>query len=220
MDRSEINLRDGPFSDPDALIGKREYENLNYCFAVLEDARNDLYNNFGIREEYDPQTFTRGKDCVVYLARTDFREMTVDMTILLIAEVTPGLSTDCSVLVSSRAAFTIEFCEDNDRSESCTGPAGRNVDFGPARTEDPGIDGGVIIQREIIVDVGEKPEVGNGNTEINKVNGSAISSGIEEGNSAPLLSSNIAPIILAVLIGLLILLLAALACFWCKGCIG
>ena len=98
--------------------------------SVLEDASTKLYNNFGIREEYDPQTFTRGKDCVVYLSRTDFSEREVFMTILLIAEVTPGLSADCNVLVSSRASFVVEFCAPNDRSEACTasqGPQGRNV---------------------------------------------------------------------------------------------
>ena len=99
--------------------------------SVLEDASTKLYNNFGIREEYDPQTFTRGKDCVVYLSRDDFTEREVFMTILLIAEVTPGLSADCNVLVSSRASFVVEFCAANDRSEACTtsqgGPQGRNV---------------------------------------------------------------------------------------------
>ena len=99
--------------------------------SVLEDASTKLYNNFGIREEYDPQTFTRGKDCVVYLSRTDFSEREVFMTILLIAEVTPGLSADCNVLVSSRASFVVEFCAPNDRSEACAtsqgGPQGRNV---------------------------------------------------------------------------------------------
>lgn len=200
-------------------VEDNQYYNSPKC-SVLEDARNDLYNNFGIREEYDPQTFTRGKDCVVYLARTSFPENTVAMTILLIAEVTPGLSTSCSVLVSSRAAFTVEFCEKTDRSEACTGPAGRNVDFGPARTENPGVDGGVIIQREIVVNVGEKPEVTQGNAEGKTGNGSALSSDIQDSQNAPLLSSNIAPIILAILIGLLILLLAALGCFWCRGCVG
>ena len=186
----------------------------------LTNLRNSLYNNFGIREEYDPQTFTRGKDCVVYVAKTNFIETTVAMTILLIAEVTPGLSTSCSVLVSSRAAFTIKFCEETDRSDACTGPAGRNIDFGPAQTENPGVDGGVIIQREIVVNVGEKPEVTEENTEQKTGNGSALSSDINDNQSAPLLSSNIAPIILAILIGLLILLLAALGCFWCKSCLG
>ena len=99
--------------------------------SVLEDASTKLYNNFGIREEYDPQTFTRGKDCVVYLSRADFTEREVFMTILLIAEVTPGLSADCNVLVSSRASFVVEFCAANDRSKACTtnqgGPQGRNV---------------------------------------------------------------------------------------------
>ena len=177
-----------------------------------------MYNNFGIREEYDPQTFTHGKDCVVYLARTNFPEKTVAMTILLIAEVTPGLSTSCSVLVSSRAAFTVEFCEESDKTKACTGPGGRNIDFGPARTENPGVDGGVIIQREIVVNAEDDPE--GGSMEEKSRNGTALSSNIENQEGAPLLSSNIAPIILAILIGLLVLLLAALGCFWCKGCLG
>ena len=112
----------------------KQYKNRFYSSpkcSVLEDASTKLYNNFGIREEYDPQTFTRGKDCVVYLSRTDFSEREVFMTILLIAEVTPGLSADCNVLVSSRASFVVEFCAPNDRSEACTtsqgGPQGRNV---------------------------------------------------------------------------------------------
>ena len=112
----------------------KKYKNRFYSSpkcSVLEDASTKLYNNFGIREEYDPQTFTRGKDCVVYLSRTDFSEREVFMTILLIAEVTPGLSADCNVLVSSRASFVVEFCAPNDRSEACTasqgGPQGRNV---------------------------------------------------------------------------------------------
>ena len=77
-----------------------------------------MYNvekNF-YREEYDPVTFSRSKECIVYLANTGFNQMEVDMTLLLIAEVTPGLSTDCNVYVSSKASFTIEFCSQSDRS--------------------------------------------------------------------------------------------------------
>ena len=33
------------------------------------------------------QTFTRGKDCLVYLSSTDFTEREVEMTIILVAEV-------------------------------------------------------------------------------------------------------------------------------------
>ena len=90
--------------------------------SVLEDARNDLYSNFGVKEEYDPVTFSRSKECIVYLSSTGFTQSRVDMTLLLIAEVTPGLSTDCNVYVSSRASFTVEFCSPQDQSQACVGP--------------------------------------------------------------------------------------------------
>ena len=55
--------------------------------SVLEDAGSDLYSNFGVREEYDPVTFSRSKECIVYLSSTAFAQDRVDMTLLLIAEV-------------------------------------------------------------------------------------------------------------------------------------
>ena len=57
--------------------------------SVLEDAGSDLYSNFGVREEYDPVTFSRSKECIVYLSSTAFAQDRVDMTLLLIAEVGP-----------------------------------------------------------------------------------------------------------------------------------
>ena len=97
--------------------------------SVQEDAGNDLYSNFGVREEYDPMTFSRSKECLLYLASTSFTQSLVPMTILLIAEVTPGLSSECNVYVSSRAAFTIQFCEAGDTDPACSGLGPRNVEF-------------------------------------------------------------------------------------------
>ena len=82
--------------------------------TVLEDAGNDLYSNFDVREEYDTMTFGRSKDCLLYLASTNFTQSRVPMTILLIAVVTPGLPSECKVYKSNSAAFTIQFCEDTD----------------------------------------------------------------------------------------------------------
>ena len=189
--------------------------------SVLEDARNDLYSNFGVKEEYDPVTFSRSKECIVYLSATGFSQMRVDMTLLLIAEVTPGLSTDCNVYVSSRASFTVQFCTEGDKSEPCVGPGGRNVEFGATVrttfTNYTDIGDGVILQRDIIVNsnTGSGSGVGGGGV-------GARSSDIEQSSStsSSVLTSVVVPIILAVLIALVLILLIILACCWWQGCLG
>ena len=87
--------------------------------SVLEDAGNDLYSNFIVKEEYDPNDYPR-KDCLLYLDSTQFTQSQVPMTILLITEVTLGLSSECNQgPVSSKAAFTIQFCEAGDTDPAC-----------------------------------------------------------------------------------------------------
>ena len=65
-----------------------------------------LFSNFGMREEYDPIYNTRGKDCVLYLARTDFSQDTVPMTVLLIAEV-PNIAKHSDPIRSGQCEFLI-----------------------------------------------------------------------------------------------------------------
>ena len=143
--------------------------------------------------------------------------MRVDMTLLLIAEVTPGLANDCNVYVSSKAGFTVEFCASTDRSEACVGPGGRNVEFGETvrtiQTNFTDIGDGVVLQREIVVEV--NPNGGSGGV-------GARSSEIEKTNtsSSSVFTEYIVPIILAILIALVLLLLIILACCWWKGCFG
>ena len=180
--------------------------------SVLEDAGNDLYSNFGVREEYDPVTFSRSKECLLYLASTRFTQTLVPMPLLLIAEVTPGLSSECNVYVSSRAAFTIQFCEAGDSEVACVGPGGRNVEFrgGPGlRTTQNNftdIGDGVILQREIVVSSGSGGGTG------------ANSAEIEKSSSSNMWTEYVAPIVLAVLIALVIILIIVLGCCWWKGC--
>lgn len=90
--------------------------------SVLEDLGNDLYSNFDVREYYDPMTYGRSsKECHLYLASTQFNQSRVPMTILLINDVTPGLSTECKVVKSNEASFTIQFCEVGDTDPACSG---------------------------------------------------------------------------------------------------
>ena len=183
--------------------------------SVLEDAGKDLYSNFGIREEYDPATFSRSKECIVYLASAEFRESRVPITLLLIAEVTPGLSTDCNVYVSSKASFTLEFCSPGDSSAQCQGPGGRNVNYGQpdinSRVNFTDIGDGVILQREILVNSPSAEGGGGGGG-----GGGASSSQLEKTSSSPV-RDYVVPVILAVLIALVLLLLGILAYCWCKG---
>ena len=190
--------------------------------SVLEDAGKDLYSNFGIREEYDPATFSRSKECIVYLASTEFRESRVPITLLLIAEVTPGLSTDCNVYVSSKASFTLEFCQPGDSSAQCQGPGGRNVNYGQpninTRVNFTDIGDGVILQREIVVNPPSAEGKGGGGGGGGGVEG-ASSSQLEK-TSSTTVRDYVVPVILAVLIALVLLLLAILVYCWCKGCFG
>merc|ERR1719347_1881115 len=78
--------------------------------SVLETDNNNGYKYFGVREEYDAKTFTRKEECQVYLARTGFGEESVQLTVLVIAQVIPGLSTECQVQMSARPSLRVKFC--------------------------------------------------------------------------------------------------------------
>ena len=194
-------------------VKDNQFYNSPKC-SVLEDAGNDLYSNFGIREEYDPVTFSRSKECLLYLASTSFTQSRVPMTILLIAEVTPGLSSECNVYVSSRAAFTIQFCEAGDTDPACSELGARNVEFtgGPGvrttRTNFTDIGDGVILQREIVV-----------NSAGSDSGAGASSAEIEKSSSSNIWTDYVVPIVLAVLIALVLILIVVLGCCWWNGCL-
>ena len=46
----------------------------------------------------------------MYLARTGFGEEEVQLTVLVIAQVIPGLSTECQVQMAVRPSFRVKFC--------------------------------------------------------------------------------------------------------------
>ena len=128
---------------------------------------------------------------------------------------TPGLSSECNVYVSSRAAFTVEFCGAADTSAACAGPGGRSVDFtGQGRgvvttqTNFTDIGDGVILQREIVVN-GEGG-AGASSAEIEKSSSS----------SGSVWTDYVLPSVLGVLIALVLLLLVTLGCCWWQGCLG
>ena len=95
---------------------------------MLEDQTNDLHHNFGIREEYNISTFSRGMACDVYLARTEFNQTFVSLNILVVAEVTPGLSAGCDLAVSARVTVGIWFGQNNESQANSTFSENEDVD--------------------------------------------------------------------------------------------
>eukprot|EP00092_Neocalanus_flemingeri_P005639 GFUD01006073.1.p1 GENE.GFUD01006073.1~~GFUD01006073.1.p1 ORF type:complete len:455 (-),score=111.17 GFUD01006073.1:68-1432(-) len=90
-------------------LKKNPYYSSPKC-SVLETDNSNGYKYFGVREEYDAKTFTRKEECQVYLARTGFGKESLHLTVLVIAEVIPGMSTECQVQMSTRASFNVKFC--------------------------------------------------------------------------------------------------------------
>lgn len=90
-------------------LRKNPYYSSPKC-SVLETDNSNGYKYFGVREEYDAKTFTRKEECQVYLARTGFGQESVHLTVLVIAQVIPGLSTECQVKMSARPSFHVKFC--------------------------------------------------------------------------------------------------------------
>ena len=76
---------------------------------MLDDQGTTLHHVFGVREEYNLTTFSRGMACDVYLATTHFTQDVVPLSILVIAEVTPGLSAGCDLLLSTKIYLDIWF---------------------------------------------------------------------------------------------------------------
>ena len=82
---------------------------LIHLFSVLDDEGTALHHVFGVREEYNLTTFSRGMGCDVYLATTHFTQHIVPLSILVIAEVTPGLSAECDLILSTKIYLDIWF---------------------------------------------------------------------------------------------------------------
>jgi len=72
--------------------------------SVQEDPEQ-LYSYFGVREEFNADTFSRGEECQVYLARSGLPVSMVNLTLLVVAEVTPGLPITCDVQVMVKVCY-------------------------------------------------------------------------------------------------------------------
>ena len=80
---------------------------------MLEESVEKLHHFFGIREEFDLSTFSRGTACDVYLSNGNFHQNIVFLAILVVAEVTPGLSAECELELSQILELEIRFGKTN-----------------------------------------------------------------------------------------------------------
>ena len=87
---------------------ENSYFGSSHC-SILKDARDSVYNNFGVEVNYRGSS-RRKKDCVIRLTSSQFEADQVDLTILLIVELIPGLPTHCDSPISAKATIRVNFC--------------------------------------------------------------------------------------------------------------
>ena len=76
--------------------------------SILEDSSNPVYNNFAIQESYNGELLRRRKECLITITSTNFVEMSLDLTVLLIVQLLPGLPTQCDRgPISSKATVQV-----------------------------------------------------------------------------------------------------------------
>merc|ERR1712013_53086 len=196
--------------------------------SVLETDNSNGYKYFGVREEYDAKTFTRKEECQVYLARTGFGEEEVQLTVLVIAQVIPGLSTECQVQMSARPSFRVKFCAeewgcvDNEKEEEkveagsdpkCSGEWGcfdNDVEYIEPEVEDEETE---FVTKSLVGYVPEARMLNNTNTTIPDDEHQDFVDDLME----TLMSSTMAPVTLSILILVAILLIVGMWCICCRG---
>ena len=78
--------------------------------GVLETKNSHGFTHFGVREEYDLESFQKAEECEVYLARTGVGRKSVSLSVMVTSDVVSGLSTECQPQISVRVTLTVKFC--------------------------------------------------------------------------------------------------------------
>jgi hypothetical protein len=60
----------------------------------------------------------RLKSCTLYLAAVDFAATQLDVTVLLLTELIPGLAAYCDTPLTAQAHLTVEFCPEEAKAEA------------------------------------------------------------------------------------------------------
>ena len=66
-----------------------------------------------------PSKRRRLKSCTLFLAAADFPESQLEVTVLLLTELIPGLAAYCDTPLTAQAHITVQFCQE-EASQECT----------------------------------------------------------------------------------------------------
>lgn len=84
------------------------YSSLKCSLLETQDGKGFTY--FGVREEYDLQSFSKKQECQVYLARQGLGQQRVELSVMLVTSVMAGVSSECQPELSTRLSLTVSFC--------------------------------------------------------------------------------------------------------------
>ena len=192
------------------------------------------FSHFGVREEYDLQSFRSAAECEVYLARPGLGAESVELRVMVITDLVAGLSSECRPQVAVRVALTVNFCAEewscsNTTTATTTNTEGEGdyeaeyvtncdsewgCEAAEAAAECPGEWGCLD------TDFGSKTVVGVGE-EVVEVAGAGEEEE-EDGDLVTvilntLLSERMTPVTISVLVVVALLLLLAMGCLLCRG---
>ena len=85
------------------------------------------FSHFGVREEYDLQSFRSAAECEVYLARPGLGAESVELRVMVITDLVAGLSSECRPQVAVRVALTVNFCAEEWSCSNTTTTATTNT---------------------------------------------------------------------------------------------
>jgi hypothetical protein len=86
---------------------------LNSLLRVVEEAEEEDEEVRGVA------TRRRQRSCTLYLKADDFPESQLEMTVLLMTELIPGLAAYCDSPLAAQAHVTVEFCQEDDDTSDC-----------------------------------------------------------------------------------------------------
>ena len=93
----------------------------------------------------------RKKDCVIRLTSSQFEADQVDLTILLIVELIPGLPTHCDSPISAKATIRVNFCRLGTPTCSFNYASAENVLERSGRLSVTETERGVVVTRRSVV---------------------------------------------------------------------
>ena len=76
---------------------------------VMDDPQRTIYKNFKVEEGPSLNSL---KYCTVWMTATNFKEEKLEINVLLVVDLLPGLQTYCDTTVSAVAKIDITFCDD------------------------------------------------------------------------------------------------------------